>query len=243
MPLPTTGPVSFSDINTELQRSSTATLSMGDSDLRSLFEDTVGDISISTGRGKSWITAGSSDYTIAGTYTWLSPARGWNTLQVRVWGAGGGGSAYHSRRWYPGSAGGNSSFNNSVYGNGGNPGYANIGNNFYGPTGAGGTATGGDTNVTGGTATNLTGASSYLGGGTSSGTGNFPGGGGAGQNTTVGGGSNGGGGGGYASKTYTGYSVIAKNTGYSVVVGAGGAAETTLGAFAGARGRVTINWS
>lgn len=242
MPISTTGPVSFSDINIELQKSSTTTLSMGDSDLRTLFEDTDGDISISTGRGKSWIVTGSSDYTTAGSYTWLSPARGWNTLTVQVWGGGGGGSAYANRSWYQGSAGGNSNFNNSVYGNGGSPGYANIGNNFYGPTGAGGTATGGDTNVTGGTATSLIGASSNLGGGTSTGNGNFPGGGGAGQNTTVGGGSNGGGGGGYASKTYTGYSVIAKNTGYTVVVGDGGAGAS-VGGFPGATGRVTINWS
>lgn len=245
MPIPTSGPVSFSDINTELQRSSTATLSMGDSELRTLFDDTVGDISISTGRGKSWIIAGSSDYQIQGTYTWKSPARGWNTLIVYVWGGGGGGAAYDTggRFWRAGISGGFSYFAGAgtVIGYGGNAGQANWGQATTPNQSLGGLAGGGDVNVTGGNGSATTGGWSYNGGAASTTIGIFPGGGGAGR-LTGGVYGAGGGGGGYAQKTYTGYSVIAKNTDYTVVVGAGGAGATS-GGYAGSRGRVIINWS
>lgn len=245
MPIPTSGPVSFSDINTELQRSSTNTLSMSDGDLRALFEDTVGDISISTGRGKSWITPGVSDYQTAGTYTWLSPLRGWNTLQVQIWGGGGGGAGTpsigkHSATYPAGGTGGQSNFRNAMFANGGTGG-AGPSNSVGGVNGGqGGTASGGDINTTGGARAGQNGGSSPNGG--AQGSGNFPGGGGRGGGAPAGYFPGlGGGGGGYSSKTHTGYSQIAKNTGYSLVVAAGGSAPG--GATGGSRGRVYINWS
>ena len=53
MALPSAGAISFSQVNTELGRSSTQNLSMSDSGLRTLFNDTSGAISMSSGWGKS----------------------------------------------------------------------------------------------------------------------------------------------------------------------------------------------
>ena len=57
MTLPASGSISLSQVNTELGRSSTAALSMNDSGLRTLFGVGSGQISMSSGYGKSSYTA------------------------------------------------------------------------------------------------------------------------------------------------------------------------------------------
>lgn len=53
--LPSTGPISFRDVNEELLRSPTATLSLNDADVRNLFERLTGAISLADGRGKKFL--------------------------------------------------------------------------------------------------------------------------------------------------------------------------------------------
>ncbi len=53
MPLPSSGPISLSQVNTELGLSSTATISMGNSNVRTLFGVPSGAISMSNGYGKA----------------------------------------------------------------------------------------------------------------------------------------------------------------------------------------------
>jgi len=53
MPLPTSGPISLSNVNTELGLSSTAPISLGSTVVRTLFGVSSGAISKSNGRGKS----------------------------------------------------------------------------------------------------------------------------------------------------------------------------------------------
>lgn len=53
MALPSSGSISFNQVNTELGRTATQNLSMSDSEVRSLFQDTTGAISMSSGHGKS----------------------------------------------------------------------------------------------------------------------------------------------------------------------------------------------
>ena len=54
MALPSSGSsISLQQVNVELGNSATATINMGNSDLRDLFDDTSGAISMSDGYGKS----------------------------------------------------------------------------------------------------------------------------------------------------------------------------------------------
>jgi hypothetical protein len=56
MPLPSSGSISLSQVNTELGRGATASINMNNSSLRSLFGVPSGQISMSQGRGKSNVT-------------------------------------------------------------------------------------------------------------------------------------------------------------------------------------------
>ena len=166
--------------------------------------------------------AGSQTYSTPGTYSFTVPAYG--TLTVTVNGAGAGacsvfgvGQAVHSQ---PGQAGGDSSFNGTVFGYGGQP------SSYWPPptwncyaAGAPGTASGGDSNTTGG--------------------------GGSGGNASYAiyrGGS-----GGSASKTYSSGSLTG-GAGITVIVGSGGAGGTIVGnggsnGSPGSNGSVTITWT
>ena len=192
--------------------------------------------------------AGSQTYSTAGSHSFTVPS--YATLTVTVWAGGGGASNYYAA-YYPGQSGGSSSFNGSVIAYGG----ATSDVCGFG-AGAGGTATGGDSNYTGGTGGAGSGKSvggvggNGANGGGSGGAfdystghglaGSQPGGGGAGRA-----GCDGAGGGGASVKTYTSGQLTVGGT-VSVVVGAGGIAGVapiyyTSGA--GAPGQVTITWT
>lgn len=192
----------------------------------------------------SWaVTPGSQDYATPGTYTFTVPA--YNTLTVEVWGAGGGGSGW-AGGWVNGGTGGTSSWNASVIANGGGAGAS-----FGGPAPTGGTASGGDSNVTGGVSTGNTtcwtdvcrGGFAPFGG---AGGGTWPG-------PSLDGGTPGGGGGvygyigyagaagGYAKKSYDA-STLPPGSSIPVVVGAGGHPNYS-GFGNGAPGRVYIVWN
>jgi len=79
MALPSSGPISFSDINVELGVSATATRSLNDATTRALFGVASGQISMSDGYGKSneFAFTISSNQTNASLST-LATAAGWN---------------------------------------------------------------------------------------------------------------------------------------------------------------------
>jgi hypothetical protein len=79
MPLPSSGAISLSQVNTELGRASTATINLNETAVRSLFGVASGTISMSQGYGKSsafaaTITTNQQQLNLA---TWAS-ANGWN---------------------------------------------------------------------------------------------------------------------------------------------------------------------
>lgn len=81
-------PLKFSDINTEVGNASDATLNMGNSKLRGLFQDFSGDISMSSGRGKTYTIKAA--FSTAGATTFVVPTA-ITSINVKLWGAGGGG--------------------------------------------------------------------------------------------------------------------------------------------------------
>ena len=109
MALPSSGAISLNQVNVEIGNSATATISMNDADVRTLFDDASGEISMSQGYGKSWYTpmvatggtiTTSGDYKIhvfnsSGTFniTTLGDDAVVQYLVVAGGGGGGGGSA------------------------------------------------------------------------------------------------------------------------------------------------------
>lgn len=75
MTLQASGTISFSNINTELQRSSTALLSLNDTNARELANKSSGIISLSDFYGKTWLTADDAAAWFAtnrdGTHNWV----------------------------------------------------------------------------------------------------------------------------------------------------------------------------
>jgi hypothetical protein len=69
MTLPVSTNISFNAINVELGRSATASLSVNDLHVRTLFNKTSGYVDLNSGLNKSVTAAGATVYGIAGTYT------------------------------------------------------------------------------------------------------------------------------------------------------------------------------
>jgi hypothetical protein len=131
MALPSSGQISFSQIAQITKNSTTAAVSLGESDSRTLLGISSGQISISSGYGKP--ASGGTNYTTPGTYTFVVPA--YQTLNADIAGAGSGGGGgygcgclqfyYAICQWCAGCSGnegggtgGTSSFNGAA-GNGG----------------------------------------------------------------------------------------------------------------------------
>ena len=71
MALPSSGAISLNDVNVEIGNSGTATITMNDADVRTLFDDASGQISMSQGHGKAWTiatTATGGTITTSGNY-------------------------------------------------------------------------------------------------------------------------------------------------------------------------------
>ena len=80
--------LSFSQINTEIQNASNSPLNMGNSKLRGLFQDFSGDISMSSGRSKTYTVK--TVFTTTGATTFVVPTI-ITSINVKLWGSGGGG--------------------------------------------------------------------------------------------------------------------------------------------------------
>ena len=95
MTLQSSGAISLSDVNVELGRSSTATICMNCSAVRTLFGVSSGSISMSSGYGKSNIPVGSSTYTAPGTYTFVVPQHTTRLSGLAISGGAAGGRPSH----------------------------------------------------------------------------------------------------------------------------------------------------
>ncbi len=178
MPLPSSGAISFNNINVELGLTATAQISLNDSAVRTLFGVSSGAIAMNVGYGKSnaFLATISSNQTNLNLRTWAL-ANGWNGSTAATITIGSGVWIYSTSTGTPALTTG--SF----------PGGLTIINNGFiaGMGGAGGTSTAPYTGLAGGNAISLgsivtinnTNASAYIGGGGGGG-GFFQGGGGAG---------------------------------------------------------------
>ena len=124
MTLQSSGAISLSNVNVELGRSSTATICMNCSGVRTLFGVSSGSISMSSGYGKSNIPVGSSTYTAPGSYTFVVPKNTTRLSGLAISGGAAGGRPSHYI--YPCFSGYHNFFsgNNAgyVYGGGGGAG-------------------------------------------------------------------------------------------------------------------------
>ena len=94
MALPSSGAISLSQVDTELGLSSTATIGLGCTNVRTLFGVSSGAISMSDGYGKSNCLRGCAVFTGAGgTYSWIVPCNVHSISVVAVGGGGGGACA------------------------------------------------------------------------------------------------------------------------------------------------------
>lgn len=103
MTLPASGAISLNQVNTELGLSATATISMGSTNVRTLFGVTSGAISMSNGWGKSNLVPGQALFTTPGVNYFTVPT-GCTRICIAL--AAGGGGAGGSEFWYYGTNGG-----------------------------------------------------------------------------------------------------------------------------------------
>jgi hypothetical protein len=224
--LPASGQISIGNVSVEILRSATATTTLNDTDVRTLFGQATGSVDLNTGHGKRWVVANSQTFSSSGTFSVPRYA----TITVQLWGGGGGsGGGGGNDSWAygynggAGTAGGTTSFASgtamNAYGGGaGGPGY----------NGGAGTEDGPYTTKTDG-------------GGASGGAG-VPG-----NNGYASGGA--GGAGGYISKTwaYNDAGAPAWFSNITVTIGGGGsgggAGENAPGGNGGGNGQAVITWS
>jgi len=101
MTLPASGPISLSQVNTELQLSSTATISLNDTNVRTLFGVPSGAISMSNGYGKSYVIPGNSGILTSGS-SFTLPSTSGASINVLAIGGGGGGGGGSGRTSFAG---------------------------------------------------------------------------------------------------------------------------------------------
>lgn len=237
MVLPSSGQIYLSQVNTELGKATTTAISLGQADVRQLFQVAAGaTISLSQGYGKG-IQGGPYDQYAVGYHVVTVPW--YNTLYVQVFGAGAGGDGGNGRAItsYRYSEGKNQDIPIYTYYSGGDGG-AGGASVFYSSTNIIGYG-GGRNNVQG---TGAGGSYILQGGGR-------PGGAGGAGEADAGGGVNGGPGGTSAINFYRGNAgAPVPYTQIGLAVGAGGAggAGSSQGGSAGAAGsggRVYLSWS
>ena len=259
MTLPSSGPLSLQDINTEFGRGTNLNVYRGTAyyipSSGATFYFPTGTISISNFYGtqiNSPVTPGSVTYTSPGTYYLTIPIYG--TLTVELWGGGGSGVSNSSS----GGTGGASYISSLGMTANGGIGGAQLGGGAQ-QGGPGGSASGGNSNnisggdggngVPGGRGSQHGGAGGNGANGGAGGSGglyyvypatngSFPGGGSGGSPRTAGGG---GGGGAYCSSVFTG-STYAGSV-FTIIVGAGSNnGADGDGSYIGANGQCVITW-
>jgi len=116
MTLPASGPISMANVNTELQRSSTTTVSLNDTIVRTLFGVPSGQISMSNGYGKAYTIPGNSGILTSGS-SFTLPTTSGLTISVLIIGGGGGGGGGSSRTFAAGftTGGGGGGSGGNVY--------------------------------------------------------------------------------------------------------------------------------
>lgn len=153
MPLPSSGQISFGQVADITQGSATATVSLNDSLVRTLFGVSSGQISLSSGYGKP--SATTTSFTTNGTFNFIIPIYQYFKVTVNGPGGGGGGGGAHVvginfSSGAAGTTGTPASQFSTVIGNAGGGGAGGVApGTGTAATGTAGTATGGDTNNTG----------------------------------------------------------------------------------------------
>lgn len=219
--LPASGQLSFASVSVEILRSTDSLRTLNDIDVRTLFEVSSGQIALSNGHGKRWVTPGSQSFYSSGTF--VVPR--YEYLTVVITAGGGGATGYCGNDGFAygycggaGGGGGSSAFYGPThvvaYGGGGG---GNGGQDYCPPSGASGGGSGGSVSIGGG--------------------------------AEGGYGCNRGGNGGYVSKTWNWTEGDAPAYGSLIGVtiggggGGGGGGENAPAASGGGSGSCIINWS
>lgn len=161
MTLPSSGAISLGQIAGIVYNNPTTSISLNDTDVRTLLNISTGAIDVNAGHGKPVAGNSGSTYNVPGSYTFLVPAYEYLTANVAAGGGAGGGycggqvfigSCVNYCVTGSGSSGANSSFNGVIAYRGagglscGGGAGAKGGNNQNGSTGGGGAGGAGSTN-------------------------------------------------------------------------------------------------